>query len=271
MAALFSLLIVLILSLLVTRIASAMLVHTGLSKEVARFQARSAFTGVGFTTSESESLVRHPVRRRILMMLMLLGNAGVITVISSLVLTFTNVQTTSSWVVRGAILLAGVLLLFMVARSQWVDRRLSLIIDKALRRWTDLEVRDYIGLLHLAGDHHLVELEVEGEDWLANATLQELQLRDEGVQVLGITREDGRYLGVPRGDTPVLPGDTLILYGRGNVLENLDRRRRDYEGERQHRQAVAEQERALEAQKAQDEASVQVEPTPPSAGLGESQ
>ena len=68
-----SLLLVLTFSLVVTRIAAVALVHTGLGLEAARFQARSAFTGVGFTTDESESLVNHPVRRRIVMGLMLVG------------------------------------------------------------------------------------------------------------------------------------------------------------------------------------------------------
>ena len=51
-----SILVIVGLSLLVTRIASVALVHTGLGREAARFQARSAFTGVGFTTSESETI-----------------------------------------------------------------------------------------------------------------------------------------------------------------------------------------------------------------------
>ena len=62
MLAVVSLLLIITLSLLMTRIASVALVHTGLSREVARFQARSAFSGVGFTTSEAESVVAHPVR-----------------------------------------------------------------------------------------------------------------------------------------------------------------------------------------------------------------
>ena len=88
MAALVSVLIAVILSLLVTRVAAEALTLTGLSHASASFQARSAFTGAGFTTAESESVVEHPVRRRIIMLLMFLGNAGVVTVISSLVLTF---------------------------------------------------------------------------------------------------------------------------------------------------------------------------------------
>lgn len=52
MVPIISLLIVVTLSILVTRVASKALMHTGLSRESARFQARSAFTGAGFTTSD---------------------------------------------------------------------------------------------------------------------------------------------------------------------------------------------------------------------------
>ena len=54
---------VLSLSLFVTQLATIALTYTGLSLEAARFQARSAFTGTGFTTSEAENVVDHPVRR----------------------------------------------------------------------------------------------------------------------------------------------------------------------------------------------------------------
>ncbi|TWT47604.1 hypothetical protein [Botrimarina hoheduenensis] len=69
-----SLLVALTLSLLITRVAAMALMFTGLSREAAKFQARSAFTGVGYTTQESERTVNHPVRRRIIMALMLMGN-----------------------------------------------------------------------------------------------------------------------------------------------------------------------------------------------------
>ena len=76
MLAIISLLLIVALSLIVTRTAAVALTYTGLSQQAASFQARSAFTGVGYTTSEAESLVNHPVRRQVVMLLMLLGNAG---------------------------------------------------------------------------------------------------------------------------------------------------------------------------------------------------
>jgi hypothetical protein len=58
-----ALLVVLGLSLVITRIATVALAHTGLSSEAARFQARSAFTGTGFTTSEAEQEARERERK----------------------------------------------------------------------------------------------------------------------------------------------------------------------------------------------------------------
>ena len=96
MAALVSVFAIVVLSLLITRFAVLVLVVTGLSRESARFQARSALTGSEFTTSESEAVVDHPVRRSVIMRLMLIGNAGIVTVIASLVLSFRGARRTSA-------------------------------------------------------------------------------------------------------------------------------------------------------------------------------
>ena len=93
MSAVIALLFVLSLSLLVTRLATAALMLTGVSHQLARLQALSALTGVGFTTSESERIVDNPVRRRILILMMLVGNAGFVTEASTLVLSFVGVTT----------------------------------------------------------------------------------------------------------------------------------------------------------------------------------
>ncbi|MCD5408743.1 TrkA C-terminal domain-containing protein [Candidatus Bipolaricaulota bacterium] len=218
---------------------------TGLSREAARFQARSAFSGVGFTTSESEQVVSHPVRRRIVLLLMLLGNAGVVSALASLVLSFINLEE-GQLLPRLLALLGGVAFLWVVASSRWVDRWLSRLIRWALARWTSLDVRDYAALLNLSGGYKVAELQVKPGDWLAGKRLSELRLWDEGVLVLGIQRADGSYIGAPRGRTEVRPGDTLILYGRAELLSELDRRGSGAEGDRAHAAAVAAQQELLE-------------------------
>jgi len=240
-----------IMSLLVTRVATVALILTGLSRESARFQARSALSGAGFTTTESEAVVNHPVRRRIVMSLMLVGSAGFVTVIGTLVLSFANADP-SEREVRVGVLLGGLLVLWLIARSRRIDRHLSAVIGRLLRRWTDLDARDYAALLHLSQAYSVMELAVCDEDWVAGRTLGELRLRDEGVVVLGITRADGSYVGVPQFVTPVHAGDTLLAYGRSARLRELDRRPRGPAGDAAHESAAAEEKAIVREQEEGD-------------------
>jgi hypothetical protein len=104
----------------ITRIASIALTHTGLSRETSKFQARSAFTGVGFTTSESEMVVNHPVRRRILLLLMILGNAGIVTGVASLIIGFAGISDKVDNWLKIVILVGGIIILWLLANSRWI-------------------------------------------------------------------------------------------------------------------------------------------------------
>ena len=254
MVGVLTLLCVVSLSILVTRVARIALTHTGLSDQSARFQARSAFTGAGFTTEESERVVNHPVLLRIVMLVMLLGNAGIVTAVSSLIISFVG-DTAGSAYLRVLVLVAGLVALWGLATSRLVDRHLSRLIEKALKRHTRLDVRDFASLVHLDGEYRLVELEVENDDWLAGRTLGQARLREEGVVALGIRRaEGGDYVGAPQAATEVCAGDVLILYGRESALEALDQRRRGWTGDREHDEAVSEQERVVAAEQEREEA-----------------
>jgi hypothetical protein len=68
--------------MVITRVATVALRTTALSYAAAQFQARSAFSGVGFTTTESEDIVSHPARRRVVLGLMTLSSAGVVTTLA---------------------------------------------------------------------------------------------------------------------------------------------------------------------------------------------
>ncbi len=241
MAALLSLLVVVTLSLIVTRIGVVALAATGLSRDVAKFQARSAFTGVGFTTSEAECVVNHPVRRRIIMWLVLLGNAGFVTTVASLMLSFNDTDARQAGIRLGALAL-GLLVLWRIESSRWFDRRISQLIEWALRRYTKLDLHDYDRLLHVSGDYAVAELSATQGDWLTGRTLRQLDLREEGVIPLGIHRRHGRYAGAPSLDTVVEDGDRLLVYGRDDVLASLETRHRGTGGAAEHERAVEEQE-----------------------------
>ena len=237
MIAIASLLLVVLLAMLVTRVATVILTLTGMSREAARFQARSALTGVGFTTTEAEAIVNHPVRRRVVMWLMLIGSAGVITVMTALILSLVNAggQQTAT---RIGLLVGGLVALIWLAHSRTFGKLLEQLIGRALTRWTDLDARDYAALLHLSGDYTVTEVFVEEDDWVADRPMGELDLPNEGVRVLGIVRPDGGYVGAPVGSTVIRPGDTLVMYGRRESVTAIDRRKAGPQGDEEHRRAT---------------------------------
>lgn len=239
MFALFSFFMVIVISMIVTRVASIALTHTGLSSSVASFQARSGFSGAGFTTTESERIVNHPVRRRIIMALMLLGNAGIVTAITSLILTFVGQSEPGDLTFRVAGLVVGVLSLWYLASSKWVNRKLSRVVEKALQRHTHLDVKDYESVLQLTGDYRIVELQVTPGDWLVDKSLAEAELNREGILVLAVQRRNGDFVGAPRGATKLSREDTVYVYGNIEQIRALDERKRGWLGDVEHRRMAA--------------------------------
>jgi hypothetical protein len=229
-----------VVSLLLTRVATLALVLTGMSREAARFQARSALSGTGFTTTESESVVSHPVRRRVVMTLMLAGGAGIVTTIATLVIGFANASRGQAFG-RLGVLVAALAVLLLVSRTRWFDRLVTPLLERLLTRYGDFEAQDYADLLHLGGGWSVGEVAVREEDWLAGRRLDELDLRAEGVAVLGVERPGGAYLGAPRFDTRVTAGDVLLLYGHRSALCEIDDRPGGPAGDAAHRAAVEAQ------------------------------
>ncbi|MFO7803799.1 MAG: TrkA C-terminal domain-containing protein [Desulfovermiculus sp.] len=252
MISIVSLLVVIFLSILITRIATIALTHTGLTRESAKFQARSAFSGAGFTTSESELVVNHPVRRKIVMFLILIGNAGIVAAVSTLMLGFVHQGDEANMILRVVLLIGGIALLWGFASSHFVDRWLFRIIDSMLKRFTKLNITDYASLLHLTGEYRLAEMKIRQDDWLNERRLRDSRLRNEGINVLGIRRPDGTYIGNPVGDTMLQRGDALVLYGRIEAIEELDQRKAGFAGDQEHKEAVQEHTEVLKEEAKKD-------------------
>ena len=241
MIAAITLFLVVSLSALITKISTILLVHTGLSTESAKFQSRSAYTGVGFSTSESEQIMTHPVRRKIIFNLMLIGNAGIVTVMSSLILTFVLPETLASKLYGLIIVVVGMIVVWFAINSQWIDKALSIMINRMLKRYSDMEILDYAAILHLRDDFKISEKLIGEEDWMANKTLKDLNLRQEGLIVLGIDRvgRDGDdYLGSPNGNAIIVPKDVITVYGKSEVIKSIFERKKNYKAELEHKAFV---------------------------------
>jgi uncharacterized transporter YbjL len=186
--AVITLLLVFVVSLLIVRTGTIALAMTGMSEEVASFQAASAFSGAGFTTDETEQIVLSPQRRRIIK------------------------------------LPIGTIVIVLFVRSRWFDRVLSPALGRLLTQTTTLNVNDYAHLLELREGYRVAELTVNEDGWLSHESLRDLRLAHEGVVVLGINREDGSYASPPDPDVILHPGDVLIAYGRKDRLTELSMR-----------------------------------------------
>ncbi len=236
MVALISFIGIVAFSLLVVRMGTVALELTGLSEDVASFQAQSAFSGVGFTTSESEYIVRHPVRRKILRILILLGSAGLTSAITTLLLTFIG-KSGKDVIIRLVLIFSGIFALIVFSYSKWLNRMMNRVIERFLKKWTKLHLTDYEHLFGLSRGFTIAEFEVKRKSWLANRKLKDLKLRLEGVLILGIYRKVNRteeYLGAPWGETLILPGDRLICYGKEETIQTLAKRLKGREGAKQH-------------------------------------
>lgn len=223
MVPLLSVILILIFSIIITKVATAALVNTGLSQKAAKFQARSAFTGCGFTTSEAEKITQHPIRRKIVQVMMLLGNAGIVTVIASLLLTFVNQDEKALPAYFNLIIIvASVVLLAIITSSRAIDKWLDKMINITLGKITKLNIRDYSALHKLSYDFQIAELHVREDDWINGKKVKECMPEQCEVKLLGIEKPGWEYIGFPKQDYIIEENDLLILYGREGAIRELD-------------------------------------------------
>lgn len=218
---LFPTLLVIFVSFLIVRAAAIALMMTGLDEKKARFQALSAFTGTGFTTREAESIVNHPLRRRIVSWLMILGNAGVVTVI----ITATSSLVTSEGFqvpLNALILLVGIYFIYRLATHKRFIRRWESYIEKKLVNYPDFEEGATEDLLHLIEGYGLVRAIIKDSSPLVARALSESRLSEKGLLVLGIERGKN-WIPIPKAKEVINVGDRLVVYGPLSVLKSFFR------------------------------------------------
>ncbi len=158
MGAALSVFVILSVSIFVMRLAAVALRITGLSDEVARFQALSAFSGTGFTTKEAETIVNYPVRRRIVSVLMVIGNLGLVSVFATVVVSLVRTDGEPAAILQQLTWLAGGLgLIWFLVLNKTADRLLCALIARALLKTTQLGKRTFHRLYQLGDGYSICE------------------------------------------------------------------------------------------------------------------
>ncbi|MCK4598032.1 potassium transporter TrkA [bacterium] len=209
-----------VISFLIVRVGAVALELTGLERNKALFQALSAFTGTGFTTRESEMIVSHHRRRRIVSILMVLGNAGIVSVIATFVLSMVS----SGGVWRPSLKLVGialfVLAFFWLVTRERIIGALTDKIRQKLASHMDLERIAVEEILHQAHGYGIAIVGVSKLSKLAGITLARSGLREQGITVLSIER-DGMPIAIPSAQEEIHANDRLVCYGLLKSIQGL--------------------------------------------------
>ncbi len=210
--------VTIVVAMVVVRIGGIALELTGVEHSVARFQALSAFTGTGFTTREAEQITSNAQRRRIISILILVGNAGLITAIASLAQTFGTSfggepQKAAVIFAQLAVVGASLYLLYRIILWPRISRRIDAAIRTQLETHTTLTPAEIEELLQSAEGWGIVRVEVPAECQFAGRPMAETRPHDQGILIIAIERDE-KLIPSPHGNESIQVGDRLIVYGK---------------------------------------------------------
>jgi hypothetical protein len=224
-----------ITSFFVVRIGAVAFEITGMEKDQARFQSLSCFSGTGFTTSEAELITGHPQRRRIASYLMILGNAGLVTLIAAFANSIRPVDVLeqfnffsiplpipgylSPYVNILAIILGTYIIYKIFTRTHLLERLTGRIKQRMVEKKI-VRPEKVTELLVAAEGFGISQFEVHRGSYLIDKSLDHLKLKEKDVQILMIQRE-GENIISPKGSHKILLKDKLFCFGRTDNIREL--------------------------------------------------
>ncbi|MBN2099363.1 MAG: hypothetical protein JW753_07175 [Dehalococcoidia bacterium] len=213
------LLVAILVSFVIVRIGAFALHLTGMEPGVATFQALSAFSGTGFTTRESERVVAHRSRRRIISILIILGNAGLVTIVATLVASFTQVSGYSWFFIRLAMIVVGIFLLYQVIIRSTLAGSLLERLRRPLMKRIMVEAPPFEEILHIGGRWSVNLAMIRADSKHVGRSLAEVSAATD-IEVLGIDKVSG-FVSRPGGDEKIEIGDRLLIYGTAESMRDL--------------------------------------------------
>lgn len=217
MGAALTIAILLMITLLTIKVATVAMRLTGLPEQIARFQCVSALTGTGFTTSEAEMIVNYPIRRRIVITLMVLGNFGLVSVSSTFIVAFVDAGGRGEGILFQILtIVLAVIMTFVIMLNQSLDRLLSKFIGRILSYTTNIEHRGYHRIFQLSDGYSVVEHAYKHD---VPTTFDEMN--HNGLTLLAIQSAGSKQTITVEADHPIGPGDILVYFGHDKAHEDL--------------------------------------------------
>lgn len=225
---------VLIVSFIIVRIGAVAFQLTGLDREFAKFQALSCFTGTGFTTRESELVTGDTQRRRIASTLIVLGHAGLVTLIA----TFANSLRADAIMSRfilpiqhpmipvNLLVLVNLLVVIIVLyigykifnKTNLSVKATDFIRSRIVKRGIIKRV-SFEELMVATGGYGVSKIEICKNSPVVNKTLIKSGLREHDISVLAIERDE-ITMPNPPAKTEIMLGDKLVCFGKLGMMKD---------------------------------------------------
>ncbi|NYE57043.1 cation:proton antiporter regulatory subunit [Carboxydothermus ferrireducens] len=202
------------LLILIMEIAAIILKSTGMEIGKARFQALSALTSVGFTTRESELIVQHPLRRRVISVLMVISYLGMATVVGSVFGSWTKKITPHQVLIAGSIFVGG----FLLFSNRYLINIFERGLEKQIKK-SFLHHQTFWEVLKLSDDYGVAEFILHPDVPLVGQSIAGSKIRDKGIFIMAIERGSS-FIHSPRGNEVLEAGDKLIVYGKTESIKN---------------------------------------------------
>ncbi len=227
------LLFTIIISIVAVRLGAIAFHLTGLEWSIAKFQALSCFSGTGFTTAEAEVITGSPQRRRIASTLMILGNAGLVTLIA----TFANSLRAGAivqavvrvhpslavpalllpWFNLIVIICSALMIYLLFTRTKLLmritDRLQKTIVTKGL-----IKPVSFHEILVGAGGYGVFDLRLFPESPLMGHTLAQLGTDEYDLTVLSLER-NGQVTPHPPPDMVLEVKDRIVCFGQLSAVK----------------------------------------------------
>ena len=164
--------------------------------------------------------MHHPVRRRILILLMFTGHLGVVTLASTVILAVTAAEGQADVIVQIATLLVAVVVIFVVAASRRLDHLMCAAIGRLMVRFGWLDLPSYEALYeHRCGAQlaeHVVTVDLD------------LIRRDNTPAILSINGKNIRQTENFSEPVTFRVGDRVLCFGspdeHGEFAQSLRRK-----------------------------------------------
>ncbi len=226
----------LVASFLVVRLGAVALELTGIEPKQAQFQSLSAFSGAGFTTREAELVLLNPARRKVIQLLIIGGNAGLVTMIATLGITVASGTAATEGItlfgglvsipapavpyVKLGSFIVILVLLYRVAQIPFLSRVIQRVLKRFVERHGLVRRVAFEEVMLDAEGYGVSQIEIRPDNPLLDRTLANSGLSERDILVLMIRRGE-QIIPSPKGKNFARVGDRFTVFGPLQTIREM--------------------------------------------------